>query len=216
MIKRILLPILIALVMVAGVVGLFHRSDEAKADFTVVSPGLTLQSATIYPSQNYVLTATGFSPSERVELAINGVRLAYGVANGSGQYTSTVKIPTTLTQGSVTFRAKNDSGIAITTTTATLNPVLLVSSDQGSSGAAIRVQGFGFDAVESYTVTFTSDYNASESTCIEPGAVVSTTLVTGTTSTVGSFNSNATIPDVADGTYYLTGRGQSSAVCVVN
>jgi len=99
---------------------------------------------------------------------------------------------------------------------ATLNPVLLVSSGQGSAGAAIRVQGFGFDAVESYTVTFTSAYSTSQATCITPGAVVSTTLVTGTTSTVGSFNSNATIPSVADGTYYLAGVGQSSAVCAVN
>lgn len=212
MIKRFLLPVFVAILLVAGVFGLFYR-QEVKADFTVTSPGIAISSTTVYPSQNYLMTATGFSPAENVELAINGIRLAYGVANGSGQYTSSVKIPTNIPKGTVTFRAKNDSSQAITTTTGTLNPVLIVSTSRGSAGAAVKVQGFGFSVTEAFTVGFTSNYDAAVSTCFEAGGAVSTTLTTGTTSVVGSFNANATVPNVANGTYYFTGRGASSATC---
>lgn len=213
MYKRIFLVVLLAVILAVATFGLL---PHAKADGIVVtSAALTASASTVYPSQNYVLTATGFVAGEPVEFLASNTRLATGVADGSGQVTATVKIPSEFVKQTLALKARNAGGITQVTTTVTLDPGLVVSVSAGSGGAPLQVQGFAFSAGEAFTATFVTSYTNS-GTCILSGSAVSTTLGTGTTSKLGSFSVNAAIPNVPAGQYYVVAVGASSATCAHN
>jgi hypothetical protein len=157
---------------------------------------------------------TGFVSGEQVELLINDIRLAWGRADAGGQYTDTVKIPARIPFGDVTVKAKG-KGTNEGSYTAALNPGLSPSTDQGGVGTPLIVYGHAFSVTEVYTVTFVDAYNVGEPDCIDAGATVSETLGTGTTTSVGSFKLDTTVPDVVSGTYYVVAVGENSATCAV-
>jgi hypothetical protein len=211
--KKLVVSVLIAVFLLAGALGLLPRNSQAQFEVTTIV--LSASSATVLPAQSYVLTATGFAAAEQVEFLINDIRLGRVNASGAGVATSTVRVPTDLPKGTVTFKAKNADGSSIDTQTATLNPGLVVSAASGSAGSEVRVQGFAFSVQETYALTFTNEYSATSPTCVETGSTVSSTLESGTASKIGSFNETVEIPAVAAGTYYIVGRGATSGVCAV-
>ena len=217
MLQKLIVTITIAVLLAAGAYATLPAGDvsaKPEADFTVTAPEIT-GTTTLYPSQNYVLTATGYGAGELVELLINGTRLSRGAANGSGQYTATVKIPNTIPYTTnVTMKSRGATGVEATYTAA-IKPGLVLSVVRGAAGNSFPVQGFSFGRGETYTVTFVSAYDLEDSDCIDDEAVVSTTLKTGTTTQIGSFSFVATVPSVPAGTYYVVAVGSSSAVCTV-
>jgi len=207
--KKLLVSLVLAVALIAGVLGLLPQGTQAQ--FEVTTAGLT-DLTTVLPAQNYVITSTGFISGEQVEFLINNTRLARVAADSSGVSTATVKIPAEIPGGTVTFKVKNADSTTQATDSATLSPGLVVGSASGSAGAPLKVQGFAFAISEAYTVTFTNGYT-STGTCVVAGSSVSTTLGTGTSSRLGSFSLNTTVPAVATGTYRIVAKG--AGACAV-
>jgi len=216
--KKLLISLVLAVVLIAGALGVLPQGSEGvlfpqavHAQFTVTTAALS-DLTTVLPAQNYAITASGFISGEQVEFLMNGTRLDRLAANSTGEVTATVKIPSQVPGGTVTFTVKNADSTTQASDSATLAPGLVVGSASGSAGAPLKVQGFAFAVSEAYTVTFTNGYTSTGS-CVESGSSVSTTLGTGTSSRLGSFSLNTTVPAVVTGTYRIVAKG--AGACAV-
>ena len=210
--KKILVTLTLAILLVAGALSLLPQGS-AQAQFEVTEATITVDDP-VLPAQEYEIVGGGFQDGELVEFLINGTRLAR-VASEADGVTATVKIPTSLPGGTVTFTVRNAAGTTQASDTATLDPGLVVSAASGSAGSRLIVQGFAFAAAEPYTVTFTDEADELQATCVATTATVTESLGTGTTTRLGSFSKDTVVPDVEAGEYNIVAYGGTSGVCAV-
>lgn len=215
--KRLLLPIGLAAFLVALLlagVTFLGETAPARADFTLTTPAVTGTIKVYQPNQLYVLTATGYAPNDQVDITFNGTRLFNGVADGSGQLTNTAKIPVVPFGSSYIVQAKNQNNV-VATYTASISPFLLTGSGQGSPGSPLRIEGVGFAMGERVTVTFRSVITCTGTEEDPDTADTNISLGVVTTTNVGTFRINTTVPVTGAGTYYVGALGQSSNYCTV-
>jgi hypothetical protein len=224
--RKVLISFALSLFMLAGVIGTLPEAKAVPARDFVVTTAVITAPVTVQPTQQYVITATGFQANERAELyfqkvgeAAPGIKLTppNTTADGTGQLVFTATIPDRFPQGAAWIRAKNVSGSLNQTATTTLNPYLKLDTASGAIGSPLSGRGLSFAASEVYTVTFTDDATgAASADCVGGGATEQETLQVATTTNIGSFVFNSSVPDVPPGTYKVVAVGAISQICVID
>lgn len=164
-------------------------------------------SATVLPGSTYALTATGFTPKDKLTLTLGAVGLANGTVDDNGQALFSVKIPATLTFAEYAMTVRNQASVSATYA-AQLNPSLATSVNRTYRGGVVRIDGLGFTAVE--TVTFQLNDAAN---CTTPAHILGASKST----TKGAISVNVTVPltMTAAATYSVAAIGTTSQVCAV-
>jgi hypothetical protein len=174
--------------------------------FSVTIPGLEGED-TLLPGSTYVLTATGFTPQDKLTLLLGNIGLATGTSNSAGKTVFTIKAPSTLVFGPYTMTVRNQVA-ASAAYLAQLDPSLATSVNTTYRGSVIRVDGLGFTAVETVTLLINDAGN-----CTTPVHYLGAARATSR----GVVSLNVTIPLTltAASTYTVVATGTTSLTCAV-
>ncbi len=182
---------------IAKVLAFQSTGDAASATFFMTAPSLTLSPTSGSAGSTFSAEASGFTPSETVQLSFDGsYDTASCTTDAAGDCTIVdAMVPTNLPAGSYTVTAQGSSGLSatatFTTTPSTSVPtVTAVSPNLGrtAGGNAVTISGSGFDGgakVHFSTVAATNVVVVVNSTTITVTSPAGTGVVDVTVTTPG-------------------------------
>lgn len=165
--------------------------DRAPATFVVTFLAFLPQSGPVGTS--LAITGGGFQPSSPYAVLWAGGSACSGTTSGNGSFSCTYLLPSA-PAGTTVFTASDGSGQSATSTF-TVVPALSVAPGSGSVGTDLIVNGTGFAASASVTVTWSG------------GGTVCGPV---TTSATGGFSCLFTVPSVPTGVYTFDASDLSS------
>jgi hypothetical protein len=183
--------------------------------FTVTAPSITLTPAQGAIASPVVLTGTGFSVAQPIaSLIFGGVAVSSCPINGSlitgstGAFSCGFLVPAGTTGTSV---IATDSGGQVASASFTLTTLsIALSPGLGPVGSALSVVGSGFTVSSGATVTFATDPAMSPSSC-SIGTYSGSSI---TTTAKGFFRCIFVVPNIAPGTYPVTGTNLATGATV--
>lgn len=121
--------------------------------------GLTVNPTSVFPGFTIAVSASGFAPSETVDLvgyaSSSGAAIGTGTTDSSGNVAITCRIPQT-PFGSYGLQAIGTTSKTVVPGTIGIVPEILVSPRTAPIGGSLTVQGYGFAAGEALFVTWLS------------------------------------------------------------
>lgn len=166
--------------------------QRVEAPFTV-SASLALSVTAGRRGQPVTVTGSGYWPNERVDVywdcdrSCTGPRLASVLANSSGAFTASVRVPADAPFAAHRIAAVGRASSDVVAATYTVRATLLSTPTSGIRGSAPTITGTGFDPHESVQLR----WNCTNPTC------AGTVLRTVSASATGTFTARITVPDDA-------------------
>ena len=178
------------------------RAPTARFSVTF-NPSIVLQSAAASPGGSAVLTGSGFPAGDKIDVALtvnkvgggNSTLTAMATANGRGQFSVVIAIPTSTAGGTYTVSARSSStgrSLSARLTVATLKPsVVVVPASAAAPGTPVTLNIFGFPAGVQISLY-----------------VGNSKLTTVTANKAGQATTKVTLPtSLATGSYTVTAAG---------
>jgi hypothetical protein len=156
------------------------------------------------PFQTVMLTGTGFSPLESVQVywdSLDSLPLTSTMATTTGGFVARLTVPQAVS-GTHTLIAVGQSSGVTATATVRVAPLLLLSPSSGRASSVATAVGFGFGAAEPLKLCWDKPFTLLGST---------------TTDARGSFGAGTAIPatvplSAAPGLHYVVAVGPANAV----
>jgi len=181
-----------------------HGQQSAQLQIGHIASSITVSPPSVLPGSSVTISGSGFGGGTRIEISVN-VRTHSGVTrtlttaaitNGSGQFSTALQIPVDVAGGTYTVMAKSAASGRVRTaqlTVAKLAPSIVAVPTTGAPGTPLTVNGFGFAAAETVTLSIHGQK-----------------VGTATTNSSGQFSDKVMIPHgLASGTYHITALGSS-------
>jgi hypothetical protein len=171
-------------------------SQATAAPTTAANPSVSLSTSSGAPGTSITANGGGFQNGETVDVTMNGQNVGSPTATGSGTFSLSFNVPQ-LAAGQYAVAATGRSSGKTAATSFTINAgsaTLSFNPTQAAPGASLTVNGSGFRAGESVTLSFNGP-----------------TVATATADTGGNVVWTFTIPaTLAAGQYGVTATGASS------
>ncbi len=165
-----------------------HEGAYAPATSFAVLPSLSLTPTSGTVGSAVVVTGDGFAASAAYEVTWNlTTELCEGIANGTGAFVCPFNVPASVSNTVTIVAVESESGDTASVEF-TVVPGLTVAPDAGAVGASAVAEGTGYSG----GVSFSFSWNRSDVLC------------GGTTSSLGAFSCDFTVPTATAGLHILT------------
>jgi hypothetical protein len=171
-------------------------------EVTRLGAAITVSPSAVIPGGSATIKGSGYLSGSKVDISLtvtlagggNKTLTATATANGSGQFTATIQIPADASGGTYTVAARSEASGRTPTAhliVSKLAPSVVASPTTAVPGTAVTVNGFGFAADQTVTISLNGQK-----------------LATVTTSGAGKFTTKVTVPSgTASGSYTITASG---------
>lgn len=183
--------------------GVDSVGPSATRSFTI-TPKITLAPDEGGVGDAVVITGTGFAADDTMDILFDNVVQsgATASADANGSFSATMTIPVA-SRGSHTIKARDDNFNSATATLTIGHNITATPSNNLKAGDTLTINGNGFDANKTMTITWN-------------GAAIATSPATVTSSAAGVFTATVTIPGTSAGNYTVTvSDGVNSATATV-
>jgi hypothetical protein len=161
-------------------------ANSVYTTFNVI-PKITLSDNTSGAGAQVTVTGTGFASSSMITITLNSITMSTSLilTDNTGSFIATFSLPITLSKGNCSILASDSSG-NVATASLLIKQSISLSSDSGSAGDTVTINGASFDPNKAVSIYFNN-------------VILSNTQ----TDAYGAFSLDISIPSITQGSYII-------------